>query len=135
MRRTAFAALILISSLLWTSCQRKSELPVLFTLPAGAWLDRVRRRPVLVAADIGRAVALLSIPVAHFAGHLSIGQLFVVAFVTNTLTAFFDIADQSFLPELIDRETWWRNARLRVSYSTAWIGGPCWPATSSSSPR
>ena len=98
---------------------------LLFTLPAGAWLDRVRRRPVLVAADIGRAVALLSIPAAHFAGSLSIGQLFVVAFVTGTFTAFFDIADQSFLPELIERDDLVDgNARLQISYSAAQIGGP-----------
>ena len=98
---------------------------LLVTLPAGAWLDRVRRRPVLIAADIGRGVVLLSIPVAYVAGAISIWQLFVVAFVTGTLTAFFDVADQSFLPELIDREDLVDgNARLQVSYSVAQIGGP-----------
>jgi MFS family permease len=98
---------------------------LLFTLPAGAWLDRVRRRPVLVAADTGRAVALLSIPVAYLAGYLSMPQLFAVAFLTGTFTAFFDVADQSFLPELIEREDLVEgNARLQVSYSAAQIGGP-----------
>jgi MFS family permease len=98
---------------------------LLFTLPAGAWLDRVRRRPVLVAADLGRAVALLTIPIAYFAGSLSIAQLYVVAFTTGTLTAFFDIADQSFLPELVEREDLVNgNAQLQISYSAAQIGGP-----------
>jgi MFS family permease len=98
---------------------------LLFTLPAGAWLDRVRRRPVLIAADIGRGVALLSIPVAYLAGAMSIWQLFAVAFVTGTFTAFFDVADQSFLPGLVDRgDLVEGNARLQVSYSTAQIGGP-----------
>jgi MFS family permease len=98
---------------------------LLFTLPAGAWLDRVRRRPVLVAADIGRGVALMSIPVAYVANTLSLDQLFVVAFVTGTFTAFFDVADQSFLPELLEREDLVDgNARLQVSYSAAQIGGP-----------
>ena len=98
---------------------------LLITLPAGAWLDRVRRRPVLVAADFGRAVVLLSIPVAYVAGAMSIWQLFVVAFVTGTCTALFDVADQSFLPVLLDREDLVEgNARLQVSYSVAQIGGP-----------
>jgi MFS family permease len=98
---------------------------LLFTLPAGAWLDRVRRRPVLIAADFGRAVVLLSIPVAYVAGAMSIWQLFIVAFVTGTFSAFFDVADQSFLPALIDREDLVEgNGRLQVSYSAAQIGGP-----------
>ena len=98
---------------------------LLLTLPAGAWLDRVRRRPVLIAADFGRAVVLLSIPVAYVAGAMSIWQLFIVAFVTGTFSAFFDVADQSFLPALIDREDLVEgNGRLQVSYSAAQIGGP-----------
>jgi MFS family permease len=98
---------------------------LLFTLPAGAWLDRVRRRPVLVAADVGRGVALLSIPIAYLAGCLTLAQLFVVAFVAGTLTAFFDIADQSFLPGLLNREDLVEgNAKLQLSYSAAQIGGP-----------
>ena len=98
---------------------------LLLTLPAGAWLDRVRRRPVLIAADFGRGAVLLSIPVAYVAGVMSIWQLFIVAFVTGTFSAFFDVADQSFLPALIDREDLVDgNARLQVSYSVAQIGGP-----------
>ncbi len=98
---------------------------LLFTLPAGAWLDRIRRRPVLVAADIGRGVALMTIPISYVAGSLSLWQLFLVAFVTGTFTAFFDVADQSFLPGLIEREDLVEgNARLQLSYSAAQIGGP-----------
>ena len=98
---------------------------LLFTLPAGAWLDRVRRRPVLVAADIGRGVVLLSIPVAFVAGSLTIWQLYVVAFATGTLTAFFDVADQSYLPAILDRDDLVDgNSNLQVSYSVAQIGGP-----------
>lgn len=98
---------------------------LLFTLPAGAWLDRVRRRPVLVAADIARAVALLSIPVAFVVDALSMEQLYVVAFVTGTLTAFFDIADQSYLPAILERDDLVDgNAHLQISYSVAQIGGP-----------
>ncbi|MFI5259636.1 MAG: MFS transporter [Candidatus Limnocylindrales bacterium] len=98
---------------------------LLFTLPAGAWLDRVRRRPVLIAADIGRGVVLMSIPVAYLAQALTIWQLYVVAFVTGTLTALFDVADQSYLPAILDRDDLVDgNAHLQVSYSVAQIGGP-----------
>ena len=98
---------------------------LLFTLPAGAYLDRIRRRPVLVAADIARGVTLMSIPIAYVAGGLSMPQLFLVAFLTGTFTAFFDVADQSFLPALLEREDLVEgNARLQLSYSAAQIGGP-----------
>jgi MFS family permease len=98
---------------------------LLFTLPAGAWLDRIRRRPVLVASDLARGAALVSIPIAYAAGRLSLEQLFVVAFVTGTFTALFDVADQSFLPALLERDDLVDgNARLQLSYSVAQIGGP-----------
>jgi MFS family permease len=98
---------------------------LLFTLPAGAWLDRIRKRPVLIAADIGRGLALLAIPIAYLMGALALWQLFAVAFVTGTLTAFFDVADQSYLPAILDREDLVDgNARLQISYSAGQIGGP-----------
>ncbi|MGD0249132.1 MAG: MFS transporter [Candidatus Limnocylindrales bacterium] len=98
---------------------------LLLTLPAGAWLDRVRRRPVLVAADIGRGVVLLSIPVAWVIGSLTIWHLYAVAFVTGSFTAFFDIADQSYLPAILDRDDLVEgNADLQISYAVAQIGGP-----------
>src|SRR5664280_1613360 len=70
---------------------------ILFTLPAGAWLDRVRRKPVLIAGDLGRAAALASIPIAYAAGVLTIWQLYAVGFATGFLTVLFDVADQSYL--------------------------------------
>jgi len=98
---------------------------LLFTLPAGAWLDRVRRRPVMIAADIGRGVVLMSIPVAYVASGLTMLQLYVVAFVTGSLTALFDVADQSYLPALLERDDLVDgNANLQISQSVAQIGGP-----------
>ena len=98
---------------------------LLFTLPAGAWLDRMLRRPVLVAADLGRAVVLMSIPIAWLAGALTLWQLYAVAFITGTMTAFFDIADQSYLPAILERDDLVDgNANLQISYSVAQIGGP-----------
>jgi MFS family permease len=98
---------------------------VLFTLPAGAWLDRVRRRPVLISGDFGRAIALATIPIAYAAGVLTIWQLYVVGLVAGTLTVFFDVADQSYLPALLDREDLIEgNAKLSLSGSAAQIAGP-----------
>jgi MFS family permease len=73
-------------------------------LVAGAWVDRLRRRPVLVWADLGRAVLLGSIPVAYVLGVLTFWQLLAVAAAAAVLTAFFDAADNAFLPTLVERE-------------------------------
>jgi MFS family permease len=76
----------------------------LIGLPAGAWLDGWRNRPVLIAADLVRAAALLSIPVAGWIGVLSITQLIVVSLVAGTARVFFDIGYQSYLPVIVGRE-------------------------------
>lgn len=73
-------------------------------LPAGAWLDGRSHRPVLVAADLVRAAALLSIPVAGWLGVLSIVQLVVVSLVAGTARVFFDIGYQSYLPTIVGRD-------------------------------
>ena len=54
---------------------------ILISLPAGVWVDRLRRKPILVAADVGRALLLASIPVAYWLDVLTIWQLYVVGFV------------------------------------------------------
>jgi MFS family permease len=98
---------------------------VLFALPAGAWLDRVRRRPVLIVGDFGRAIALSSIPIAYAIGGLTIWQLYVVGFAAGTLTVFFDVADQSYLPALLDTDDLVDgNAKLELSNAAAQIAGP-----------
>ncbi len=98
---------------------------VLFTLPAGVWVDRLRRRPILIAADWGRGAALVSIPVAYAAGVLTLSQLYVVGFLTGTLTVFFDIAYQSYLPSLVERHQLADgNAKLQTSGSAASVVGP-----------
>jgi MFS family permease len=98
---------------------------VLFTLPAGVWVDRLRRRSILVVADWGRAAALASIPVAYLSGALTLSQLYVVGFVTGTLTVFFDVAYQSYLPSLVERgQIGEGNSKLEVSRSAAQVAGP-----------
>lgn len=97
----------------------------LFSLPAGAWVDRLRRRPILVAGDWGRALALASIPAAHFANSLTIWQLYVVGFIVGVFTVFFDVAYQSYLPSLVGREQLVEgNSKLEVSRSGAQVAGP-----------
>jgi MFS family permease len=98
---------------------------ILFALPAGAWLDRVRRQPVLIAGDVGRAIALVSIPIAYSLGVLTIWQLYAVGFVTGILTVLFDVADQSYLPVLLEADDLVEgNAKLQISGSAAQIVGP-----------
>ena len=98
---------------------------ILISLPAGVWVDRLRRRPILIVGDLGRAVALLSIPVAYALGGLTIWQLYIVGFVNGVLTVFFDVAYQSYLPALVDREDILEgNSKLEISRSAAQIVGP-----------
>src|SRR5919198_357215 len=103
-----------------------STAPVLIVgLPAGAWVDRLRRRPVLIAADVGRAVLLASIPLAALLHVLDIEQLYVVAALVGVLTVFFDAADQAFLPSMVPRENLVvATSTLGASDSVAEIGGP-----------
>jgi MFS family permease len=94
-------------------------------LPAGAWVDRMRFRAVLIVNDVLRALALASIPLAQAFGALSIGQLYVVALLTGVCTVFFDVAYQSYLPQLVDRSAIVEgNAKLQASESVSQIAGP-----------
>ncbi|HEY7008138.1 MAG TPA: MFS transporter [Jatrophihabitantaceae bacterium] len=94
-------------------------------LPVGAWVDRMRFRWVLIVNDVIRALALGSIPLAQLLGVLTIGQLYVVALVTGISTVFFDVAYQSYLPQLVDREALVEgNSKLQASESVAQIAGP-----------
>jgi MFS family permease len=94
-------------------------------LPAGAWVDRWRRKRVLVTADVVRAMALATLPVAYLLDALTLGQLFVVAAVTGTATVFFDVAYQSYLPALVDRDQLVDgNGKLEASRAVAQVAGP-----------
>jgi MFS family permease len=98
---------------------------LLVGLPAGAWVDRMRFRWVLVTNDVIRAVALGSIPLAKVLGVLTIGQMYGVALITSVSTVFFDVAYQSYLPALVDREALVEgNSKLQASESVSQIAGP-----------
>jgi MFS family permease len=98
---------------------------LLFGLVAGVWVDRLRRRPIMIVADLSRALLMASVPVAALAGWLSIWYLCGVAFAVGGLTLFFDIAYQSYLPTLLPREDLTvANGMLETSRSVAQTGGP-----------
>ncbi|MHB1006282.1 MAG: MFS transporter [Chloroflexota bacterium] len=98
---------------------------LLIGLPAGVWVDRWPRRPVLIAGDLGRALAIGSIPLTYELGQLSMSQLYVVAFVTGIFTVFFDVAYMSYLPALVERERLVEgNSKMEVTRAAAQIAGP-----------
>ncbi len=98
---------------------------LLFSFAAGIVVDRVPRRPVMIAADLGRALLLASVPVFAFLHLLSITQLILVAACAGVLTVLFDVAYQSYLPSLIDSgELFEGNRLLSISAATAEILGP-----------
>ena len=98
---------------------------ILLSLPAGVWVDRLRRRPILIAGDLVRAAALLSIPIAFALDALTIWQLYLVGFINGCATVFFDVAYQSYLPSLVERDQIVDgNSKLETSRSAAQITGP-----------
>jgi MFS family permease len=98
---------------------------LLISLPAGVWVDRLPRRPILIAGDLGRAVLLVTIPLAYFLDVLTIWQLYGVGFFVGICTVFFDVAYQSYLPSLVEREQLVEgNSKLEISRSGAQLGGP-----------
>jgi MFS family permease len=94
-------------------------------LLAGVWVDRVRRRPLMIASDLGRAFILSTIPLAALLGVLVIWQLYIVAALAGMLTVIFTVASSAYLPSLIPRESLVEgNSKLGMSDALAEIGGP-----------
>lgn len=103
---------------------------VIFGLLAGVWVDRLHRRPLLIACDLGRAFLLGTIPLAALFGVLSMTQLYVVAALAGVLTVFFNVADESYLPSLIPQEQLVEaNSKLAMSDSLAEMSGPALAGT------
>ena len=100
------AILVLGSGALEVAILRGLDLgaTLVFGLVAGAWVDRLRRRPVLIWADLGRAALLGSVPIAFALGVLSFPQLLVVSGLAAILTTFFDAADNAYLPTVVERD-------------------------------
>jgi MFS family permease len=94
-------------------------------LPAGAWVDRMRRRSVLIVGDLGRGAVLATVPLAWWADILTIWQLYAVAFGYGVFHVFFDVAYQSYLPHLVGRPNLVEgNAKLEAMRAVAELGGP-----------
>ena len=97
---------------------------LLFTLPAGVWVDRLPRRRILISSDLARAAMLITIPIASALNVLTIYQLYVVGFLNGVLTVFFDVADQSYLPTVVERDQLIEgNSKLQLSSSSAQLLG------------
>ncbi|MBD0329660.1 MAG: MFS transporter [Thermoleophilia bacterium] len=98
---------------------------ILLSLPAGVWVDRLRRRPILITSDVARALLLLTVPLAYALDALSISQLYAVGFLFGVATVFFDVSYQSYLPSLVPRDRLVEgNSKLEISRSGAQLTGP-----------
>ncbi|GAB3434421.1 MFS transporter [Flindersiella endophytica] len=94
-------------------------------LPAGAWIDRHRRRPILIAADLARTALLASIPLAAILGVPSIGHLIVVSLLAGVARVFFDIGYQSYLPTVVGtRALVEGNSAMEAIRATGQVAGP-----------
>ncbi|MHA7132320.1 MFS transporter [Oerskovia turbata] len=98
---------------------------LVLSLPAGAWVDRLRKRRVLIAADLARAAILSVVVVAALTGHASMGLLISAAVVISTFSLFFDVAHQSYVPGLVGLDHVVEgNSKLQATQSVAMIAGP-----------
>ena len=98
---------------------------LLFSLLAGVWIDHTPRRPWLIFSDVGRAILLLSVPLAALLNVLTLIQLYGVAFVVGLLTVFFEVAHFAYVPALLPRRQLTDgNSKLQVSYAAATAAGP-----------
>ncbi|MFJ3765122.1 MFS transporter [Streptomyces sp. NPDC090082] len=99
---------------------------LLFNLPLGAWADRqANRRRAMIAADIGRAALVLTLPVAYAMGALTLGQLYAVAFGIGALTVLFEVCNTTLFVALVPTDQYVRaNSLVNGSRSMAWLAGP-----------
>lgn len=74
---------------------------IIVALPAGLLVDSVPRKPLMISCDVARMIIVGSVPLAYALGHLTIAQLYIVAIMTGTVSAVFDSAYQSYLPDLV----------------------------------
>jgi predicted MFS family arabinose efflux permease len=97
---------------------------VFLGLVAGVWVDRLRKRPLMIIADVGRFASLLTIPIAYAFGVLTIGQLFVVSFSVGTFEILFDVSYQAYLPTLVEKDNILEgNSKMAASASVAEVAG------------
>jgi len=108
----------------WLSAAQSAPY-LLVSLFAGVWVDRTRRRPIMVGADLSRAAILAAIPLAAATGLLAVPGLIVIGFAVAIAAVLFDVAAQSYLPTLARRDQLGQaNARLELTRSVALVAGP-----------
>ena len=96
---------------------------ILTVLFVGVWVDRMRRRPIMIATDLGQAILLATIPIASVAGLLKMTHLYAVTFAAGLLSSFFDVAYRSYLPSIVERDDLVEaNSKLSASSSVAEVG-------------
>ena len=100
--------------------------PNLLSLFVGSWVDQqMRKRPLLIGADLGRAIVLASVPVAYAVDALTLGHLFVVALLAGVGQVFFSTSYQPFFVSLVDRSRYLEaNSKLSASRSVSFVAGP-----------
>lgn len=97
---------------------------LVLSLLAGVWVDRLKRRPLMIGADVGRALLLGSIPIAALVGRLTLAQLYLVELATSVLTVLFDVAYRAYLPALVGRDDLVEgNSKLSASSAVAEMSG------------
>ncbi|MFJ8435912.1 MFS transporter [Kitasatospora sp. NPDC094019] len=98
---------------------------LLLGLPAGAWVDRLPRRPVMIGCNLASAALFASVPAAEWLDVLTTAQLLLVALLTGTAAVFFNAAYHAYLPALVHRDDLIEgNAKLQGSASAAQVAGP-----------
>ncbi len=98
---------------------------LVLSLVVGAWVDRQRRRSILIGSDVGHALVLLALPVAFVLGHLALWLLYLVLFLVGILDVCAEIAAPAYLPTLIERDQLVAgNTALQTSRSAAQVAGP-----------
>ncbi|MCD0446747.1 MFS transporter [Glycomyces sp. A-F 0318] len=98
---------------------------VVFGLLVGAWVDRMRRKPIIVVSETVRALVLLSVPVAWMLDSLVMWHMYAVMFLLGLASVFFDVAQASYIPMLIDNDRLaGANSRIQGLRSASDTGGP-----------
>ncbi|MEU6789770.1 MFS transporter [Nonomuraea angiospora] len=98
---------------------------LLIGLPAGVWVDRMRRRRVMLVSDLVRFLLLAGIPLAAELGLLTIGLMFAIALLAGVAQVFNDVADQTYLPELVGTaQLTDGNSKLEIVRSGSFLSGP-----------
>lgn len=103
---------------------------LVLSLPAGVWADRYNRKHLMMLADVGRMILILSIPLAHLLGLLTVAQLYIVLALMSTCSAVFDASYVSCLPNVVQREQLPQaNSALQAGVSASQILGPALAGT------